>query len=78
MDRYLCGQKLRAARDAARLTALDLGKKSRVTEARVFALERGRGKLHADEARDLARALEIDPAELAPQWFVHAAEGGDR
>ena len=68
--------KLRNARTAAGLTALELAEKSGVDEMRIYALERGRGRLGRDEAAALADALGMARLELAPQWFSRPAEGG--
>lgn len=62
-------ERLRLARAARGMTALQLGQMADVSEVRVFALERGRGRLRIEEASRLARALNVPPEEIAPELF---------
>jgi transcriptional regulator with XRE-family HTH domain len=68
--------KLKQAREAARLTALELGEKAGIGENKIYALERGRCRLNRDDAAKLAEALHVPRWELAPNWFTRPAEGG--
>ena len=70
--------KMKAARQAAGLTALALSELTGIRECRLYALERGRGRLHADEAKSIASALQVPPWTIAPQWFFAPPEGGAR
>ena len=67
--------KLKAAREAAGLTALTLGEMAGIGENKIYALERGRCRLKRDDAAKLADALGVPRWELAPQWHTRPAEG---
>jgi DNA-binding XRE family transcriptional regulator len=57
---------MRAARNAAKLTAIQLADVAGTTEDRVYQIERGRFRPRPDEARRLALALGTDTDHLFP------------
>lgn len=59
--------KLREARQAASLTAYNLGQAAHVREMRVYHLERGRFLPHPDEAKRLADVLGQPVETLFPE-----------
>lgn len=63
-------QDLRALRMKAGMTALEVGRRARIAELRVYALERNRFPPHPDEAERLGRVLEFDPRALWPNVFL--------
>ena len=65
---------LKDARETAGLTALALSEETGIRECRLYALERGRGRFHRNEALALANALHTRPEILAPELF--GKEGG--
>ena len=65
---------LKDARKAAGMTALALGEITGIREDRLYALERGRGRLRRHEALKLATALDVRPAALAPEAFLHEGQ----
>jgi DNA-binding XRE family transcriptional regulator len=58
------GEKLRALREARFLSHRDLAKKADVSPTTVLNLEAGRVEAQRRTVRKIARALEVDPAEL--------------
>ena len=65
---------LRDARRAAGLTALRVSEMTGIRECRLYGLERGRGRLHREEAIVIGAALNVPPETLAPELFD--TEGG--
>ena len=58
------GEKLRQLREARFLSHRDLAKEAEVSPTTVLNLEAGRVEAQRRTIRKLARALEVDPAEL--------------
>jgi transcriptional regulator with XRE-family HTH domain len=58
------GEKLRTLREARFLSHRDLAKRAGVSPTTVLNLEAGRVEAQRRTLRKLARALEVDPAEL--------------
>jgi transcriptional regulator with XRE-family HTH domain len=58
------GEKLRALREARFLSHRDLAKKADVSPTTVLNLEAGRVEAQRRTVRKIARALDVDPAEL--------------
>jgi excisionase family DNA binding protein len=61
-DPRRAGRRLRALREAAGLTQLDLAAASDLAHETVSRLELGRQSAHPESVRKLARALRVDPA----------------
>ena len=63
------GQKIRALRDAKKLTQQQLGQRLAppVTRASIANIETGTQRVLAHTLVDLARALEVPPSELLPE-----------
>ena len=70
-DRQRAGQRLRALREAAGMTQLELETTSGVTHEAISRLEKGRGAPYAETVRLLAHALRVDPRR-----FVSRETGG--
>ena len=56
--------KVRQAREAANMTALELAKLAGVSEMRVYSIERGRARVCSAEAARLGAALGVAPELL--------------
>jgi transcriptional regulator with XRE-family HTH domain len=56
--------KVRQAREAAGMTALELAKLAGVSEMRVYSIERGRARVRSDEAARLGAVLVVTPELL--------------
>lgn len=61
---------LRNARLALGLSALRVSELTGIRECRLYGLERGRGRLHRDEAILIGAALNVPPETLAPEIFT--------
>ncbi len=61
---------LKEARRTAGLTALAVAERCGIAEDRLYALERGRGRLHPDEVRRLATALNVPAERIAPDYSL--------
>ena len=62
--------RLKEARRAAGLTALVESELTGIRECRLYGLERGRGRLHREEAILIGAALNVPPETLAPELFT--------
>jgi len=65
---------LRSERIKAGLTALEIAQRAGMQEMRVFSLERGRGRVHPDEAKRLADALGTTTGNLFPGEQIGGAQ----
>jgi excisionase family DNA binding protein len=63
-DRKRSGMRLRALREAAGLTQLELAAKSGITHEAISNLEVGRRTPYAETVRKLARALRVEPGRF--------------
>jgi transcriptional regulator with XRE-family HTH domain len=61
------GDKLRNLRDERYLSQRELADKANVSPATVFKLEANRSEPHPRTIRKLAKALGVEPSELAPK-----------